>query len=70
MASIANSWKKMTTFVTETRSEMKKVTFPSRPEVIATTTMVLIASFVFSFYLWAADIVILRVYEGVLRIFQ
>ena len=60
----------MTTFVTETRSEMKKVTFPSRPEVIATTTMVLIASFVFSFYLWAADIVILRVYEGVLRIFQ
>ena len=70
MASIANGWKKMTTFVTETRSEMKKVTFPSRPEVIATTTMVLIASFVFSFYLWAADIVILRVYEGVLRIFQ
>ena len=70
MASIASSWKNLTTFLTETRSEIKKVTFPSRKEVVATTIVVLIASFVFSFYLWAADIVILRVYEGVLRIFS
>ena len=41
-----------------------------RKEVVATTIVVLIASFVFSFYLWAADIVILRVYGGVLRIFS
>ncbi len=70
MASIASGWTKLTTFLTETRSEIKKVTFPSRKEVVATTIVVLIASFVFSFYLWAADIVILRVYQGVLRIFS
>ncbi len=70
MASIASGWKNLTTFLTETRSEIKKVTFPSRKEVVATTIVVLIASFVFSFYLWVADIVILRVYQGVLRIFS
>ncbi len=70
MASITNTWNKLNTFLVETRSEIKKVTFPSRKEVVATTFVVLIASFVFSFYLWAADLVILRAYQGVLGIFS
>ena len=66
---IADSWNKVTTFFTETRSELKKVTFPPRKEVIATTIVVLIASVVFAFFLWVSDMVIVRVYEMVLRAF-
>ncbi len=64
---IADSWNKITTFFTETRSELKKVTFPPRKEVVATTFVVLIASVVFAFFLWVADMVIVNIYEWVLR---
>ena len=69
MASIVDSWKRLKTFLTETRSELKKVTFPSRDEVVATTLVVLIASFIFAFFLWVSDLVILKIYEGVFRVF-
>ena len=68
MASIAQTWNKVTSFFSETRSEMKKVTFPSRKEVIATTIVVLVASVIFAFFLWVSDIVILRIYEFVLKV--
>jgi preprotein translocase subunit SecE len=35
---------------------------------MSTTVVVIIASFIFAFYLWAADIVILKVYEGIFRV--
>ncbi len=57
----------MTAFFTETRSELKKVTFPPRKEVVATTIVVLIASVIFAFFLWVADMVIVSIYEWVLR---
>ncbi len=66
---IADSWNKVTSFFTETRSELKKVTFPPRKEVIATTIVVLIASIVFAFFLWISDMVIVKAYESVLRAF-
>jgi preprotein translocase subunit SecE len=66
---IADSWNRVTTFFSETRSELKKVTFPPRKEVIATTVVVLIASIVFAFFLWASDMVIVRGYEMILRAF-
>ena len=58
----------MKTFLSEVRSELKKVTFPSREEVMATTVVVVITSVIFAFYLWAADIVILRLYEGLFNL--
>ena len=57
-------------FLKEVRSEVKKVSFPSRPEVIATTVVVLIASVVMALFLWASDLVILRLYEMVLGVFS
>ena len=52
-----------TQFLPEVVAEMRKVTFPSRPEVIGTTGVVLITSTIFAVYLWGVDLVILRVYE-------
>jgi preprotein translocase subunit SecE len=52
-----------TQFLPEVVAEMRKVTFPSRQEVIGTTGVVLITSSIFAIYLWAADQVIFRVYQ-------
>ncbi len=52
-----------TQFLPEVVAEMRKVTFPSRPEVIGTTGVVLITSTIFAIYLWGVDVVIVRVYE-------
>ena len=68
MLSITDGWKKMKTFLSEVRSELKKVTFPSREEVVATTVVVVITSVIFVFYLWLADIVIIKLYEGMIRV--
>ena len=68
MASISGTLNKMRSFLTETRSEMKKVTFPSREEVVGTTIVVLVASVIFAFYLWVADLVILQVFEWIYQV--
>jgi preprotein translocase subunit SecE len=67
VVSISEGWNKITDFLAETRSELKKVTFPSRDEVMVTTIVVVVTSFIFAFYLWVSDIVILKIYEGVFR---
>jgi preprotein translocase subunit SecE len=56
------------TFLPEVKSEMKKVTFPSRDEVVGTTVVVIITSVIFAFYLWVSDIIIIRLYEGIFRV--
>ena len=64
------SWfAKSKTFLAETRSELKKVTFPSREEVIGTTVVVIIASVIFSIFLWIADQVIIQIYSQITRFF-
>ena len=69
MASIAQSWNQFRTFLVEVKAEVNKVTFPQRPEVISTTTVVILASVIFSIFLWFSDVVILAIYEGILRLF-
>lgn len=58
------SVRRLGAFLGEVRTEMKKVTFPSREEVVGTTVVVLITSVIFAIFLWIADIVILRLYNG------
>jgi preprotein translocase SecE subunit len=50
-------WLTTREFLNETQGEMKKVTWPTRTEVIGTTAVVLVATLVFALYLWAADLV-------------
>jgi preprotein translocase subunit SecE len=42
-------------FYLDVRSEMRKVTWPARQEVIGTTVVVLAAVFFFGFYLFVVD---------------
>ena len=39
----------------ETSAEMKKVTWPARPEIINTTVVVLLTTVVFAVFLWLCD---------------
>ena len=52
-------------FLSEVKAEMKKVSFPSREEVIGTTIVVLVTSVVFAVYLWAADLLIVQLFKVV-----
>ena len=45
------------TFSRDTNSEMKKVTWPNRNEVVATTAVVLVSTLIFSVFLWGCDVV-------------
>jgi len=53
-------------FFTEVRSELKKVTWPSRKEVYSTTLVVIATSILFGFYLWGLDLAFSRVMSLVL----
>jgi preprotein translocase subunit SecE len=44
-------------FFQDTNSEMKKVTWPTRNEVVGTTVVVLVSTIVFALFLWGCDVV-------------
>jgi preprotein translocase subunit SecE len=50
-------YKRFGNFLREVRSEVKKVTWPSRQEVYSTTVVVIIAMVFFGFYLFFMDII-------------
>ena len=51
-------WKNGRAFFTEVRNEMRRVTWPSRREVYATTVVVILTSAFFGLYLWGLDLAI------------
>jgi len=44
-------------------SEMKKVTWPNRSEVVNTTLVVIVATVVFAVYLWGCDVVFYKMID-------
>ena len=53
-------WTRASEFIAEVRNEMKRVTWPSRREVYATTLVVIITSAFFGIYLFGVDIALNR----------
>ncbi len=43
-------------FLSEVRNELKRVTWPSKKEVYATTLVVIVTSIFFGMYLWTIDL--------------
>ena len=54
-------------FIGEVRSELRRVTWPSKPEVYATTVVVILTSVAFGLYLFGID---LMLNAAVQRLFQ
>jgi preprotein translocase subunit SecE len=64
------SWpERVKSFYNDVRTEMRKVTTPSRKDVQATTAVVLIAVFLFGLYFWIIDNVIGRGVDYLFRFF-
>lgn len=61
-------WAQSKDFLSETRAEMRKVSFPTRDEVVSTTIIVIVTSFIFAVFLWFADFLILHGYDWVIRV--
>jgi preprotein translocase subunit SecE len=56
-------------FLTEVRNEMKRVTWPSRKEVYATTLVVILTSAFFGLYLFGIDLVLNAFVNWIFRTF-
>ena len=52
---VVGQWKEFTGFLSDVRSEMRKVVAPSWKEVKATTTVVIIAVFIFGLFFFVVD---------------
>ncbi len=50
-------YKRFVNFLKDVRAELKKVTWPSRPEIYSTTVVVIIATIFFGFYLFFMDVI-------------
>jgi preprotein translocase subunit SecE len=53
--SVAGQWKEFTQFLSDVRAEMRKVVTPSWKEVKATTTVVIVAVFIFGVFFFVVD---------------
>jgi len=53
---LPRKWAELKAFFVEVRSELKKVTWPGKTEVQATTVVVIITTVVFGFYLYGMDL--------------
>jgi preprotein translocase subunit SecE len=56
-AGVIGQWKEFTQFLSDVRSEMRKVVTPSRKEVQATTTVVIVAVFLFGLFFFVVDLI-------------
>jgi preprotein translocase subunit SecE len=62
-------WGNSRLFLTEVRNEMRRVTWPSRNEVYATTIIVILTSAFFGLYLWGLDLALSALVNWVFRLF-
>ena len=62
-------WENSRAFLTEVRNETRRVTWPSRREVYATTLVVILTSTFFGVYLWGLDLVFDRIVNWIFRQF-
>jgi preprotein translocase subunit SecE len=62
-------WQRAGEFFAEVRSEMKRVTWPTRREVYATTLVVILTSVFFGVYLFGVDLMFSWAIQWVLKRF-
>ena len=65
--SVGNWWGNARNFLVDVRNEMKRVTWPSRREVYATTLVVILTSIFFGVYLATVDYALSHLVNWVIR---
>ena len=66
-APVTGKFRQVRMFFSEVKSELKKVTWPSKKEVYATTLVVIATTILFGFYLYGLDILMSRVFTLILK---
>ena len=66
-SSALGTWSNFTRFLSDVRAEMKKVVTPTRKEVQATTSVVIVTVFIFGFFFWVTDSIFSRALQAVLH---
>jgi preprotein translocase subunit SecE len=61
------AWGGMTRFLSDVRAEMRKVVTPTRKEVQATTSVVIVTVFLFGFFFWVVDLIFSKSLQAVLH---
>jgi preprotein translocase subunit SecE len=59
-------FRELKSFFSEVKTELKKVTWPSKKEVYATTVVVILTTVFFGFYLYSLDILISQIFTRIL----
>ena len=62
-----NVFARLRTFLHEVVVETKKVTWPGRDEVVATTVVVIAASFIFGIFLYICDLAFYRLVDWLIK---
>jgi preprotein translocase subunit SecE len=56
-------WLSTQEFFRDTTGEMKKVTWPTRNEVVGTTVVVIVSTLVFAIFLWGCDVLFYKMID-------
>jgi len=65
-----NIFKRMGAYLREVKGELKKVTWPSKNDLIKTTVAVLVISLFFGIYLFGVDYIFARIFSQIAYIFK
>jgi len=60
-------WSTTVQFVREVRVELRKVTWPQRKEIIGSTAVVILASFLVSFFLGFVDLILQKMLGVIIK---
>ena len=60
-------WEQLVRFLKEVRTELKKVNWPPRKEVVGSTIVVIVSVFILSFFLGAVDVTLQKLITYVLK---
>ena len=63
-------YRKAVTFLGEVVAELKRTTWPKRQEIVGTTTVVIIAMFIFAVFLFAVDYGLGILYTQTIHLFR
>ncbi len=70
MNKIIELLKRFKTFVQETKTELKKVSWPNKDEVYRVTIIVIATSFFFGFYLFVVDLALQFGINYIMKVFR
>lgn len=67
MERIREYWENINRFLKEVRSELRKVTWPQKKEIIGSTAVVIVCVFIIAFFLGLVDLSLQKILSYIIR---